>query len=254
LKKVFGKPESLSDKPFTYCPGCGHSIIHRLTAEVIDELGIMPRCIGVASVGCSVFADDYFRFDFIQAAHGRAPAVATGIKRVQPGCVVFTHQGDGDLASIGCAETIHSANRGENITILFVNNAIYGMTGGQMAPTTLIGMKTTTSPEGREVKAAGYPLKVCELLSGLRGVAYLERTAVNNPQGVNKTRRAIKRAFQYQQEGLGFTLVEMVSQCPTGWGKVPTDAVAWLDKEMKDYFQLGVFKDIKAEEPQGVAE
>jgi len=253
LKKVFGKPESLSDKPFTYCPGCGHSIIHRLTAEVIDELDIQPRCIGIASVGCSVFADDYFKFDFIQAAHGRAPAVATGIKRVQPECVVFTHQGDGDLASIGCAEMIYSANRGESITILFVNNGIYGMTGGQMAPTTLIGMKTTTSPLGRQAEGAGYPLKVCELLSGLKGVAYLERTAVNSPQNVIKTRKAIKRAFQYQLEGLGFTLVEMVSQCPTGWGKSPKDAVQWLDQEMNEYFPLGVYKDIKAEEPQGVA-
>jgi len=253
LKKVFGKPESLSDKPFTYCPGCGHSIIHRLTAEVIDELDIQPRCIGIASVGCSVFADDYFKFDFIQAAHGRAPAVATGIKRVQPECVVFTHQGDGDLASIGCAEMIYSANRGESITILFVNNGIYGMTGGQMAPTTLIGMKTTTSPLGRQAEGAGYPLKVCELLSGLKGVAYLERTAVNSPQNVIKTRKAIKRAFQYQLEGLGFTLVEMVSQCPTGWGKLPKDAVQWLDQEMNEYFPLGVYKDIKAEEPQGVA-
>jgi 2-oxoglutarate ferredoxin oxidoreductase subunit beta len=253
LKKVFGKPESLSDKPFTYCPGCGHSIIHRLTAEVIDELDIMPRCVGIASVGCSVFADDYFRFDFIQAAHGRAPAVATGIKRVQPECVVFTHQGDGDLASIGCAEMIYSANRGESITILFVNNGIYGMTGGQMAPTTLIGMKTTTSPLGRQAEGAGYPLRVCELLSGLKGVAYLERCAVNSPQNVIKTRKAIKRAFQYQLEGLGFTLVEMVSQCPTGWGKLPTDAVEWLDQEMNEYFPLGVYKDIKAEEPQGVA-
>jgi 2-oxoglutarate ferredoxin oxidoreductase subunit beta len=253
LKKVFGKPESLSEKPFTYCPGCGHSIIHRLTAEVIDELGIMPRCIGIASVGCSVFSDEYFKFDFIQAAHGRAPAVATGIKRVQPECVVFTHQGDGDLASIGCAEMIYSANRGEGITILFVNNGIYGMTGGQMAPTTLIGMKTTTSPYGREAEGAGYPLRVCELLSGLKGVAYLERTAVNSPQNVIKTKRAIKRAFEYQLEGLGFTLVEMVSQCPTGWGKLPTDAVEWLDKEMNQYFPLGVYKDVKAEEPQGVA-
>jgi len=253
LKKVFGKPESLSDKPFTYCPGCGHSIIHRLTAEVIDELGIQPRCIGIASVGCSVFADDYFKFDFIQAAHGRAPAVATGIKRVQPECVVFTHQGDGDLASIGCAEMIYSANRGESITILFVNNGIYGMTGGQMAPTTLIGMKTTTSPLGRQAEGAGYPLKVCELLSDLKGVAYLERCAVNSPQNVIKTRKAIKRAFEYQLEGLGFTLVEMVSQCPTGWGKLPKDAVKWLDQEMNQYFPLGVYRDIKAEEPQGVA-
>jgi 2-oxoglutarate ferredoxin oxidoreductase subunit beta len=253
LKKVFGKPESLSDKPFTYCPGCGHSLIHRLTAEVIDELGIATRCVGIASVGCSVFADEYFNFDFIQAAHGRAPAVGAGIKRVKPDCVVFTHQGDGDLASIGSAELIHSANRGEKITIVFVNNGIYGMTGGQMAPTTLIGMKTTTSPLGRKPDVAGYPLRVCELINQLKGVAYAERTAVNNPQGVIKTRRALKRAFEYQIEGLGFTLVEIISQCPTGWGLLPKDAVKWLDENMKEYYPLGVFKDAKAEEPQEVA-
>ncbi len=253
MKKVFGKPESLSDKPFTYCPGCGHSLIHRLTAEVIDELGIQSRCIGIASVGCSVFSDTYFNFDFIQAAHGRAPAVATGIKRVKPDCVVLTHQGDGDLASIGCAELIHSANRGEKITIIFVNNAIYGMTGGQMAPTTLVGMKTTTSPRGRDVESAGYPLRVCELIKDLKGVAYAERTAVDDPKGVMKTRRALKRAFEAQIEGLGFSIVEIVSQCPTGWGMLPKDAVGWLDKNMKEYFPLGVFKDVKAEEPQEVA-
>lgn len=253
MKQVFGKPESLSDKPFTYCPGCGHSIIHRLTAEIIDELEIMHRCIGVASVGCSVFADDYFNFDFIQAAHGRAPAVATGIKRVRPDCVVMTHQGDGDLASIGAAEMLHSANRGEKITVIFVNNAIYGMTGGQMAPTTLIGMKTTTSPGGRNVEAAGYPIRVCELLRELRGVAYLERTSVDDPKGVMKTRKALRKAFQAQLDGLGFSLVEVVSQCPTGWGKLPVDAVKWLDENMKDYFPLGVFKDVRAEEPQEVA-
>jgi 2-oxoglutarate ferredoxin oxidoreductase subunit beta len=254
LKKIFSKPECLSDKPFTYCPGCGHSLIHRLTAEAIDELGIMTKCIGVASVGCSVFADDYFNFDFIQAAHGRAPAVATGIKRVRPGCVVFTHQGDGDLASIGAAEMIHSANRGEDITIIFVNNAIYGMTGGQMAPTTLIGMKTTTSPRGRDAEGAGYPVRVCEMLAGLRGVAYLERTSVDDPKGVMKTKKALKKAFEMQVEGLGFTLVEVLSQCPTGWGQLPTDAVAWLDTNMKEYFPLGVYKDVKAEEPQEVAQ
>jgi 2-oxoglutarate ferredoxin oxidoreductase subunit beta len=253
MNKVFGKPESLRDKPFTYCPGCGHSLIHRLTAEVIDELDVMTRCVGIASVGCSVFADDYFNFDFIQAAHGRAPAVATGIKRFKPECVVFTHQGDGDLASIGTAELIHSANRGEKITILFVNNAIYGMTGGQMAPTTLVGMKTTTSPVGREVELAGFPLRVCELLHDLRGVAYLERTSVSSPKGIVRTRKAIKKAFQYQVEGLGFTLVEIVSQCPTGWGKLPKDAVKWLDEEMTGYFPLGVFKDAKAGEAQEVA-
>ncbi len=254
MKKVFGKPESLSDKPFSYCPGCGHSVIHRLTAEVIDELGIMTRCIGVASVGCSVFADAYFNFDFIQAAHGRAPAVATGVKRVRPDCVVFTHQGDGDLASIGAAEMLHSANRGEKITVIFVNNAIYGMTGGQMAPTTLVGMRTTTSPRGREVEEAGYPIKVCELLRELKGVAYLERTSVDDPKGVIKTRKALKKAFQAQLDGLGFSLVEVVSQCPTGWGKSPVEAVKWLDKEMKAYFPLGLFKDIRAEEPQEVAQ
>ena len=253
MKKVFGRPESLSDNPFSYCPGCGHSVIHRLTAEVIDELGIMSKCIGVASVGCSVFADAYFNFDFIQAAHGRAPAVATGIKRVRPECVVMTHQGDGDLASIGAAELLHSANRGENITVIFVNNAIYGMTGGQMAPTTLVGMKTTTSPGGRDVKGAGYPVRVCELLRELKGVAYLERTSVDDPKGVIKTRKALKKAFQAQLDGIGFSLVEVLSQCPTGWGKTPVDAVKWLGKDMKSYFPLGLFKDTRAEEPQEVA-
>jgi 2-oxoglutarate ferredoxin oxidoreductase subunit beta len=252
LEKVFGKPESLSDRPFTYCPGCAHSLVHRLTAEAIDDLGVMPRCIGVASVGCSVFSDLYFNFDFIQAAHGRAPAVATGIKRVKPDCVLFTHQGDGDLASIGTAELIHTANRGEKITIIFVNNAIYGMTGGQMAPTTLIGMKTTTCQLGRQPEVAGYPLRVCELIRELKGVAYLERTAVNNPQNVLKTKRALKNAFQAQLDGLGFSLVEVVSQCPTGWGMSPKDSLEWLEKEMGAYFPLGVYKDVRAEEPQEV--
>jgi 2-oxoglutarate ferredoxin oxidoreductase subunit beta len=254
LERIFGKPESLSEKQFTYCPGCGHSIIHRLTAEVVDEMGIRAKCVGVASVGCSVFADSFFNFDFVQAAHGRAPAVATGIKRTRPDCVVFTHQGDGDLASIGTAEMIHSANRGEKITVVFVNNAIYGMTGGQMAPTTLAGMKTTTSPAGRDVKLTGYPIRVCELLSGLGGVAYLERVAVNNPQGVARARRALKHAFEIQIAGLGFTLVELVSQCPTGWGMRPTDAVKWLEKEMKAYYPLGVFKDVTAGGKQTVPE
>jgi 2-oxoglutarate ferredoxin oxidoreductase subunit beta len=254
LERIFGKPESLSDKQFTYCPGCGHSIIHRLTAEVVDEMGLRTRCVGVASVGCSVFSDSFFNFDFVQAAHGRAPAVATGIKRVRPDCVVFTHQGDGDLASIGTAEMIHSANRGEKITVIFVNNAIYGMTGGQMAPTTLAGMKTTTSPQGRDVSLTGYPIRVCELLSGLGGVAYLERVAVNNPQGVAKARRALKHAFEVQLAGLGFSLVELMSQCPTGWGMRPADAVKWLDTDMKAYFPLGVFKDRATREPQAAPE
>ncbi|MFH1220758.1 MAG: thiamine pyrophosphate-dependent enzyme [Candidatus Eisenbacteria bacterium] len=250
MEKVFARPESLSKKQFTYCPGCGHSIIHRLTAEVIDELRIRTRTVGVASVGCSVFADEFFDFDFVQAAHGRAPAVAVGVKRVRPDCVVFTHQGDGDLASIGTAEMIHSANRGEKITVIFVNNAIYGMTGGQMAPTTLVGMKTTTCPDGRNPELTGYPLRVCELLSGLGGVAYLERVAVNSPQNVTKARRALKKAFEIQIEGLGFTLVELLSQCPTGWAQRPTEAVKWLEKEMRGYFPLGVFKDVTAGAPQ----
>ncbi|HVP58670.1 MAG TPA: thiamine pyrophosphate-dependent enzyme [bacterium] len=248
MEKVFGRPESLSEKPFTYCPGCGHSIIHRLTAEVIDELGIREKTIGVASVGCSVFADEFFNFDFAQAAHGRAPAVATGIKRVRPDCVVFTHQGDGDLLAIGTAETIHSANRGEKITVVFVNNAIYGMTGGQMAPTTLVGMKSTTCPDGRNPKLAGWPIRVCELLCNLQGVAYLERVAVNSPQNVTKTKRALKKAFEIQMAGLGFTLVEIMSQCPTGWGMRPADAVKWLDKDLRGYFPMGVFRDVTAQD------
>ncbi|MGQ9811324.1 MAG: thiamine pyrophosphate-dependent enzyme [bacterium] len=243
MQRVFGAPTSYSGKQFTYCPGCGHSLIHRLTAEVIDELGIRSRCVGVASVGCSVFADDYFNFDFVQSAHGRAPAVATGIKRVRPDCIVFTHQGDGDLASIGTAEMIHSANRGEKITVIFVNNAIYGMTGGQMAPTTLVGMKTTTSPRGRRPETAGYPIKVCELLSGLGGVAYLERVAVNNPKNLMRAKRALKKAFEVQIEGLGFTLVEIISQCPTGWGLPPREAVMWVDENMLTYYPLGVYRD-----------
>lgn len=243
MRRVFGAPASYSGKQFTYCPGCGHSLIHRLTAEVIDELGIMSRCVGVASVGCSVFADDYFNFDFVQSAHGRAPAVATGIKRVRPDCIVFTHQGDGDLASIGTAEMIHSANRGEKITVIFVNNAIYGMTGGQMAPTTLVGMKTTTSPRGRKAETAGYPIKVCELLSGLGGVAYLERVAVNNPKNLMRAKRALKKAFEVQIEGLGFALVEIISQCPTGWGLSPREAVMWVDENMLTYYPLGVYRD-----------
>ena len=252
MEKIFGRPECLTEAPFTYCPGCGHSIAHRLTAEVIDEMKIRDKCIGVASVGCSVFSDMFFNFDFVQAAHGRAPAVATGLKRVKPDCVVFTHQGDGDLASIGTAEMIHSANRGENITVIFINNAIYGMTGGQMAPTTLIGMKTTTSPAGRTAKYMGYPIRVCELLSGLGGVAYLERAAVNSPQGVSRAKRALRHAFEIQVAGLGFTLVELVSQCPTGWGLRPTDAVKWLEKEMKAYYPLGVFKDVSETKSQAV--
>ncbi len=246
---VFEKPKSLTDATLHYCPGCTHGIIHRLVAEAIDELGIQGRTIGVASVGCSVMAYDYFDVDFVQAPHGRAPAVATGVKRSDPeNNIVFTYQGDGDLAAIGTAETVHSAARRENITVIFVNNAIYGMTGGQMAPTTLPGQVTQTSPYGRDVDNVGYPIKVCELLSNVDGAAYLERVAVNNPANVKKAKKAIKKAFQNQIEGKGFSLVEVVSTCPTNWGLTPEKALKWLEENMLPYYPLGVYKDIYAEE------
>ena len=246
---VFEKPKTLTDAPLHYCPGCTHGIIHRLVAEVIDELGIEGRTIGVAPVGCSVMAYDYFTCDFIQAPHGRAPAVATGVKRADPeNNVVFTYQGDGDLAAIGTAETVHAAARRENITVIFVNNAIYGMTGGQMAPTTLPGQVTQTSPYGRDVETVGYPVKVCELLQNVDGAAYLERVSVNNPSNVKKAKAAIKKAFQNQLDGKGFSLVEVVSTCPTNWGMTPEKALKWLEENMLPYYPLGVYKDIYAEE------
>jgi len=244
---VFDKPHALTDVPLHYCPGCTHGIIHRLVAEAIDELGIEGRTVGVASVGCSVMAYNYFACDMIQAAHGRAPAVATGAKRANPDNIVFTYQGDGDLAAIGTAETVHSAARGENITIIFVNNAIYGMTGGQMAPTSLPGQVTQTSPYGRDVKVAGYPVKVCEMLSQLDGATYLERVAVNNVKNVKNAKRAIKKAFENQVNGLGFSLVEVISTCPTNWGKTPEAALEWVEEKMIPYYPLGVYKDITAE-------
>ena len=244
---VFDKPHALTDAPLHYCPGCTHGIIHRLVAEAIDELGIEGRTVGVASVGCSVMAYNYFACDMIQAAHGRAPAVATGAKRANPDNIVFTYQGDGDLAAIGTAETVHSAARGENITIIFVNNAIYGMTGGQMAPTSLPGQVTQTSPYGRDVKVAGYPVKVCEMLSQLDGATYLERVAVNNVKNVKNAKRAIKKAFENQVNGLGFSLVEVISTCPTNWGKTPEAALEWVEEMMIPYYPLGVYKDITAE-------
>ena len=244
---VFDKPHALTDAPLHYCPGCTHGIIHRLVAEAIDELGIEGRTVGVASVGCSVMAYNYFACDMIQAAHGRAPAVATGAKRENPDNIVFTYQGDGDLAAIGTAETVHSAARGENITIIFVNNAIYGMTGGQMAPTSLPGQVTQTSPYGRDVKVAGYPVKVCEMLSQLDGATYLERVAVNNVKNVKNAKRAIKKAFENQVNGLGFSLVEVISTCPTNWGKTPEAALEWVEEKMIPYYPLGVYKDITAE-------
>ncbi len=245
---VFDKPKSLTDAPLHYCPGCTHGIIHRLVAEAIDELGIEGRTIGIAPVGCSVMAYNYFTVDMVQAAHGRAPAVATGVKRADPSKIVFTYQGDGDLASIGTCETVHAAARGENITIIFVNNAIYGMTGGQMAPTSLPGQITQTSPYGRDVNTQGYPVKVCEMLSQLDGAGYLERVAVNNVKNVKNAKKAILKAFQNQVEGKGFSLIEVVSTCPTNWGLTPEKALEWLSDNMLPYYPLGVYKDKFAEE------
>ena len=245
---VFEKPHALLDVPMHYCPGCTHGIIHRLVAEAIDELGIEGRTIGVAPVGCSVMAYDYFACDMVEAAHGRAPAVATGLKRGDPSKIVFTYQGDGDLASIGTAETVHAATRDENITIIFVNNAIYGMTGGQMAPTSLVGQVTQTSPYGRDPKMAGYPVRICEMLSQLEGPSYLERVAVNNVKNVRAAKKAIKKAFERQVEGKGFSLIEVISSCPTNWGMTPEKALQWIDENMIPYYPLGVYKDKYAEE------
>ena len=244
---VFEKPKALTDAVLHYCPGCTHGIIHRLVAEVMDELGITGKTIGVAPVGCSVMAYNYFNCDMVQAAHGRAPAVATGVKRADADKIVFTYQGDGDLAAICTAETVHSAARGENITVIFLNNAIYGMTGGQMAPTTLPGQVTQTSPYGRDVEKVGYPLKVCELLSNVDGATYLERVAVNNVKNIKAAKAAIKKAFQNQVEGKGFSLIEVLSTCPTNWGLAPDKAIAWLEENMMPYYPLGVYKDKYAE-------
>lgn len=240
---VFKKPNALTDKPTHYCPGCTHGIVHRLVAECIDELGIEGKAIGVAPVGCAVMAYDYFSCDMIQAPHGRAPAIATGVKRSLPDSFVFTYQGDGDLAAIGTAETVHAAARGENITIIFINNAIYGMTGGQMAPTTLPSQVTQTSPYGRNVNEVGYPIKMCEMLATLDGSAYLERVSVDCVKNVNATKRAIKKAFQTQIDGKGFSLVEVISTCPTNWGLSPNAALDWLRDNMIPYYPLGVYKD-----------
>ena len=247
MEKVFERPKSLSDVPLHYCPGCTHGIIHRLVAQAIDELGIEGKTIGVAPVGCAVFAYNYFECDMIEASHGRAPAVATGVKRALPENIVFTYQGDGDLAAIGTAETVHAASRGENITVIFVNNAIYGMTGGQMAPTTLEGQVTQTSPYGRDLKTQGHPVRVCELLSQTGGAAYLERVAVDSVSNIKKAKAAIKKAFQYQIEGRGFSLVEVLSTCPTNWGLAPEEAVKWLRENMIPFYPLGVYKDKGAE-------
>jgi 2-oxoglutarate ferredoxin oxidoreductase subunit beta len=240
--KVFQRTNGLQDRPFHYCPGCTHGIIHRLVAEVLEELEVLDKAIGVAPVGCSVFAYDYFNCDMQEAAHGRAPAVGTGIKRVHPDKVVFTYQGDGDLASIGTAEIVHAAMRGEKITTIFVNNAIYGMTGGQMAPTTLVGQKATTSPFGRDKDHAGAPIRMSEMLATLDGPAYIERVTVTSPANIRKAKKAIKKAFQLQMEGKGFTMIEVLSTCPTNWGLTPVEAIKWLEENMIPYYPLGAYK------------
>jgi 2-oxoglutarate ferredoxin oxidoreductase subunit beta len=250
MKQVYKKPEALTDKTLHYCPGCAHGIIHKLVAETMDELGITGKTIGVAPVGCSVFAYWYFNCDFSQAPHGRAPAVATGIKHADPEKIVFSYQGDGDLAAIGTAEIVHAANRGENITVIFVNNCIYGMTGGQMAPTTLVGQKTQTSPYGRDPEMAGHPIQVSEMLSTLKSTAYIERTSVHNVANIKKTKKAIKKAFEYQQAGKGFTMVEILSTCPTNWGMSAPDSMQWVKDNMFPVFPLGVYKDVDKEEQE----
>lgn len=244
MTKVFERPKALTDKPFHYCPGCTHGIIHCLVAEVIDELGIREKTIGVAPVGCAVFAYEYFNCDMHEAAHGRAPAVATGIKRVHPDNVVFTYQGDGDLASIGIAEIVHAANRGEKITTIFVNNAIYGMTGGQMAPTSLLGQVTTTSPYGRNPDTEGHPIRVSEMLATVEGAAFIERVSVHDIKNINRAKRAIKKAFQVQLAGKGFAMVEVLSTCPTNWGMTPVESLKWIEENMIPYYPLGIKKEV----------
>jgi len=243
MKVIQGRPESLTKAYTHYCPGCGHGIVHRLLAEALDEFGVREKTIGIAPVGCAVFAYNYFNTDMIEAAHGRAPAVATGVKRVLPESFVFSYQGDGDLAAIGTAETVHAANRGENITVIFINNAIYGMTGGQMAPTTVLGQKTSTSPYGRDHFTQGYPIRVCELLATLDGVAYAERVSVTSPANILNARKAIFRACETQIKKEGFSIVEVLSQCPTNWKMNPIQSIKWVDEEMTKTFPLGKFKD-----------
>ncbi|MCC7163727.1 MAG: 2-oxoglutarate oxidoreductase [Anaerolineae bacterium] len=242
LGVVYERPHTLTDVITHYCPGCTHGVIHRLVAEVMQELDIQHETIGVASVGCSVFAYNYLDCDFCEAAHGRAPAMATGVKRVHPDKIVFTYQGDGDLASIGLAEIVHAASRGENITVIFVNNGVYGMTGGQMAPTTLPGMKTTSSQTGRDVVTMGFPLRMSELLATTGGASYIVRRSVHDPGHINQTKKAIKKAFQVQMHGLGFALVEILSSCPVNWGMTAHDALDYIKEKMVTYFPLGDYK------------
>ena len=242
MKKIFSRPKSMKDVPTHYCPGCGHGIVHRLVCEVVDEFKIREKTIGIAPVGCAVIAYNYWNFDVSEASHGRPPAVATGIKRINPENVVFTYQGDGDLAAIGTAEIIHTASRGENITVIFVNNAVYGMTGGQMAPTTLLDQETATTPRGRGIEKNGNPIKVVEMLAPLDGVTYLERVSVHSPREVLRAKRAIKKGFQCQLEKKGFSLVEVLSPCPTYWGLSPKEAVKWIEEKMIKFYPLGQVK------------
>lgn len=243
MSVVFEKPKALCDTPTHYCPGCTHGIIHRLVAEVIDEMGIEGETVGVCPVGCAVMAYDYFNCDMIEAPHGRAPAVATGVKRANPELSVFTYQGDGDLAAIGTCETMHAAARGENITVIFVNNTIYGMTGGQMAPTTIPGQVTQTTPFGRDPRLQGFPLKMCEILAQLDGTALAQRVSVDSPANIKEAKAAIRKAFDNQKHKRGFSIVEVLSTCPTNWGMTPQEAMERLRKEMIPYFPLGVYKD-----------
>ncbi|MFN7035527.1 MAG: thiamine pyrophosphate-dependent enzyme [Bellilinea sp.] len=239
---VYERPQSLEECATHYCPGCTHGVAHRLIAEVIDEMGICERMIGVASVGCSVFAYNYFDFDFVQAPHGRAPAMATGIKRVLPDRIVMTYQGDGDMASIGMGEIVHAAARGENITVFFLNNANYGMTGGQMAPTTLPGQQTTSSPKGRDVETQGYPVRASELLATLEGASYVVRRSLHDPKNIRMAKKAIRTAFEVQQRGLGFSMIELLSICPTNWGMTPVQSLHWLEEHMIPYYPIGDYK------------
>jgi len=247
MAKEFRKPKSMSETQTHYCPGCTHGVIHRLIAETMDELGIQDRTVGIAPVGCAVLAYHYFDCDFQEAAHGRAPAMATGIKRVRPDLMVFTYQGDGDLASIGMGEIVHAANRGEKFTTIFVNNTVYGMTGGQMAPTTMPDQRTTTSPYGRDVKDCGMPVKVAELIASLQTPAYVTRQAVIKPKYIRKAKKAIKKAFEYQLAGTCYSLVEIISTCPTNWGKTPLEAIQWAESDLLPYYQLGDCKTPEGE-------
>ena len=243
---VYQRPRTFTDSPTHYCPGCTHGVAHRLVAEVLEEMDVQDRTIGVASVGCSVFAYNYFDCDFVEAAHGRAPAMATGIKRVMPENIVFTYQGDGDLASIGMAEIVHVAARGENITTIFINNANYGMTGGQMAPTTLPGQKTTSSPTGRDIEQAGFPIRAAEMLATLDGSGYIARRSLHDPKNIRMAKKAIRLAFETQRRGLGFSMVELLSTCPTNWGIDPLESLKWIEERMIPVFPVEDFKVTQA--------